>query len=160
MIRVPSCLELWCCDDGISSPGRITTRFAKCCLVWYPNVGNQAFFCVLNIYLGDSRRSISDFGCSEVEVVLAVFLKMMWKDSPSAVCSMFFEKIGQPTRRSLKLLASLVHCMKVNNSPDFSLPSSIHQQCTDAYFQDGFKQVLLTSPFTLIPRLPSGLSLL
>lgn len=96
---------------------------------------------VLNAYLGDSRRSISDFGCSEVEVVLAVFLKLMWKDAPSAVCSMLFEKLGQPSRRSLKLLASLVQCMKMNNSADFAIPSSIQAECMEAYFNEGFKQV-------------------
>ena len=78
-----------------------------------------------------------------MEVVLAVFLKLMWKDVPSAVCSIFFEKLGQPSRRSLKLLASLVHCMKMNNSSDFSIPSSIQMECMDAYFNEGFKQVRL-----------------
>ena len=111
---------------------------------------------VLNIYLGDSRRSISDFGCSEVEIVLAVFLKLMWRNAPSAVCSMFFEKLGQPSRRSLKLLASLVQCMKMNNSTDFSIPSSMQKECMDAYFNEGFKQVRSPHCPSLMRRLPSG----
>lgn len=73
--------------------------------------------------------------------MLASLIKLMWKDNPTEMCTVFFQKLGDPSWRSVKLLEALVRCMKDNNSPDFSISTDTHKYCLNAYYHNGFKQV-------------------
>ena len=73
--------------------------------------------------------------------MLASLIKLMWKDNPTEMCTVFFQKLGDPSCRSVKLLEALVRCMKDNNSPDFSISTDTHRYCLNAYYHNGFKQV-------------------
>ena len=90
---------------------------------------------LLHQQLGDTNRSISDFGYSEVELVLCFFLKQMWISHASDLSVLFFQRLGSPSWRSMKLLEAFI------NASDFSLSTDMHKASLNAYYNNGFKQV-------------------
>ena len=96
---------------------------------------------LLHQQLGDTNRSISDFGYSEVELVLCFFLKQMWISHASDLSVLFFQRLGSSSWRSMKLLEAFIQCMKCNNASDFSLSTDMHKASLNAYYNNGFKQV-------------------
>ena len=107
----------------------------------FDHIPNLHSFRFLYAYLGDEKRSISEFGYSEIELVLAIFLKQLWGSNPSNTCSLLFQHISSPTWRSMKLLSSLLNCFKSNDIPDFSLPTELHAFCVQSFFESGVKQI-------------------
>ncbi|KAM7454095.1 hypothetical protein BLSTO_05149 [Blastocystis sp. subtype 1] len=95
---------------------------------------------LLDRQLGDTSRTISDFGYSEVELVLCFYLKQLWIADPSGLSAPFFQRLGTPTWRSMKLLEAFLQCMKSNNASDFSLPTETHNAALSAFYNNGLKQ--------------------
>ena len=102
---------------------------------------------LLDRQLGDTLRTISDFGYSEVELVLCFDLKQHWITDPSGLSAAFFQRLGTPTWRSMKLLEAFLQCMKSNNASDFSLPTETHNAALSAFYNNGLKQVVSVHAF-------------
>lgn len=111
-------------------------------VLWYAVFSHILYFSVLVLHsqLSDRSRSISEFGFSEIELVLSVFLKQLWSANPNEVSGMFFHRLGSPTWRSMKLLQSLLTTMKCNEITDFTIPKEMHDYCLKAFYQNGVKQ--------------------
>lgn len=102
--------------------------------------------CFLDPQLGDTTRTISDFGYSEVELVLCFYLKQLWITDSPRLSATFFQRLDAPTWRSMKLLEAFLQCMKSNNASDFSLPTETHTAALNAFYNNGLKQVMYCSP--------------
>ena len=138
MVRVPSC---WVCPwwrSGLDWLHRTVFHSATSSFRSYPCF---RLFPFLYTYLGDEKRSISEFGYSEIELVLSIFLKQLWGSNPSNTSSLLFQHLSGPTWRSMKLLSSLLNTIKSNDIPDFSLPTELHAFCVQSFFESGIKQI-------------------
>lgn len=100
----------------------------------------------LTIHLFDESRSISDFGYSEIELVISTILKRLWKDDPQQISQDFFHRIETPSWRKMKLVESLLLTMKSNNSSDFSLDKQTHLLCLQSFYKTSLLQVLFILP--------------
>lgn len=107
----------------------------------FDHIPLRPIFCFLYEYLGDEKRSISEFGYSEIELVLSIFLKQLWGSNPSNTSSLLFQHLTSPTWRSMKLLSSLLNTIKSNDIPDFSLPTELHAFCVQSFFESNVKQI-------------------
>ena len=63
----------------------------------FDHIPLRPIFCFLYEYLGDEKRSISEFGYSEIELVLSIFLKQLWGSNPSNTSSLLFQHLTSPT---------------------------------------------------------------
>lgn len=70
------------------------------------------------------------------------------------MCQNFFGMLATPSWRILKLLESLLHCMKFNETVLYPISTKTHEECKQAFFCSGFKQVSCSS--SLPPRCSSG----
>lgn len=95
----------------------------------------------LTLYLLCEGRSISDFGYSEIELVLSQILKRMWKDNPQQISQDFFNRIKTPSWRIMKFIESLLLAMKSNTNSDFSLNKQTHAWCLSAFNETSALQV-------------------
>lgn len=79
--------------------------------------------------------------------MLCFYLKQLWITDPSGLSSAFFQRLGTPTWRSMKLLEAFLQCMKSNNASDFSLPTETHNAALSAFYNNGLKQVVSVHAF-------------
>ena len=74
--------------------------------------------------------------------MLCFYLKQLWITDSSRLSAAFFQRLGSPTWRSMKLLEAFLQCLKSNNASDFSLPTETHNAALNAFYNDGLKQVV------------------